>query len=118
MPVVVPFAPGVPFQKFSTTLDGVQYVFDVRWNGRSETWAFDLLDESEDPIRHGIRIVLGALLGMRGLGLGGAVAPIDPRMPLGQMIAVDTSGEGVDAGLHSLGRRVLVYYYSPDEAPL
>lgn len=107
--VVLPLVPSVPFQRFSTTLDGVPYVIDVKWNGRAGVWSLDLLDEDEDPIRSGVRIVLGAVLGRRGIAL------TDPRMPTGFLVAIDLSGEGVDAGLDDLGDRVQVHYYSADE---
>lgn len=107
--VVIPLAPSIPFQRFTTTLDGVPYVFDAKWNGRAEVWTLDILDEDEEPIRVGIRVVLGAVLGRRGAALP------DSRMPTGFLVAIDLSGAGVDAGLDDLGERVQVHYYSADE---
>ena len=50
--------------------------------------------------------MLGAFLGRR---------CVDPRFPAGVMVAVDTSGEGRDAGLDDLGTRVQVLFYSGEE---
>lgn len=109
MAVEIPFAPGVPRQRFSTVLDGIEYIFDAYWNGRAHAWFFDLYDAEEDLIRAGIKIVLGALLGRR---------TADARFPAGAFIADDLSREGRDATLNDLGTRddgarVVVMYFSP-----
>ncbi len=101
--VVLPFAPSLPNQRFGTTLDDVQYLFDVRWNERDAAWYFDLLAEDETPIRHGIKIVLGA-------ALGGRVAAA--AFPRGVLMAADTTGAGVEPGLDDLGTRVVVYFFT------
>lgn len=91
-----------PNYRVSTVLAGVQYVLDVRWNGRAEAWFLDVLNEEGDAIRRGIKIVLGTLLG------GRAVAP---DFPLGVFQAVDLTDSGTEAGLDDLGTRVQVYFY-------
>lgn len=106
MPLQIPFVPSIPSYRFSTTIDGTQYIFDVRWNARAEAWYFDLLDEAEDPIRHGIKVVLGAML-------GGTSA--DERFPRGAFFACDMAGEGRDAGFDDLGSRIQVYFFLESE---
>lgn len=96
------FTPSLPAYAFTTTLDDKEYLFDVHWNPRDEAWYFHLLDADESPIRHGIKVVLGA-------ALGGTCA--DDRFPDGAFFAVDTSGQGLDAGIDDLGARVLVYFF-------
>jgi hypothetical protein len=107
MPRALPLVPSTPNYRVSTTLDGVQYVLDVRWNGRSGVWYLDIRDVDEDPIAMGIAVVLGSALGIR---------TVDARFPPGALIAADMSGEGRDAGFDDLGDRVKVFYYSADEA--
>ena len=102
----LPVAASIPNQRFSTTLDGDHFVMDVRWNERDESWYLDILDESENPIRRGLKITQGNFIGSH-------VAV--PGMPAGQLVAFDTSGQGIEAGLDDLGERVIVYFVPEDE---
>lgn len=104
----LPLRPSVAFDRFATVLAGTTYVFDVRWNGRAATWFLDIRDVDGNPIRVGIAIVLGAALGGRS---------VDPRMPLGTLMASDLSGENRDAAFDDLGTRVPVYFYDATEVP-
>lgn len=99
--VTLPLVPSIPNYRFGTQLDGVQYIIDVRWNGRDGAWYMDFLQADETPIKYGIKIVLGATL-------GGLVT--DPAFPPGVLIAVDQTGNGREATLDDLGSRVLVVY--------
>lgn len=108
MPVQLPLIPSVPFYRVGTVLAGVQYILDLRWNGRESSWFMDVLDEEETPIRSGLRIVLGALLGARSA---------NPDFPAGAFIVSDLSGQGLDAGIDDIGenQRVQVYFYTNAE---
>lgn len=106
MPAALPFFPSVPLYQVSTTLEGVQYVFDVRWNGRARAWYFDISTEDGSVIQRAVKVVLGAPLAKR-------VA--DARMPPGVLFAIDTTDTGTEAGLNDLGTRVQVQYYTLDE---
>lgn len=106
MPRALPLIPSEPNYRLGTQLDGTQYVIDCRWNSRAEAWYLDVLDANADPIRTGIKIVLGAALGAR---------CTDPRFPQGLFLASDLSGQGREAGLDDLGVRVFVYYYPRSE---
>ena len=99
----LPLIPSTPLYRFGTVLEGTPYVFDVRWNERGEFWAMDILQEDETPIRTGIRIVLGTLLGGR--------SKSENMLP-GVLVATDLSGAEVDAGFDDLGVRVVVWYYN------
>jgi hypothetical protein len=101
MAQTLPLVPSVPHYRVGTALDGVQYVIDVRWNGRLESWFLDLRAEDESPIALGLRVTLGALI-------GGRVA--DARFPRGVLIASDRSGAGRDPALDDLGERVVVNF--------
>lgn len=107
MPFLLPFE-STPSYRFSTTILNRQFVFDVRWNYREEAWYFDILDEAEEPIILGTKIVLGAMLNRTR----------DPAFPRGIIIASDLSNTGQDAGLNDLGDRVQVYFYPEEELEL
>ncbi len=97
----LPLIPTTQHYRVGTTLDGESFVLDIRWNGRDEAWYMDVLTEDETPIRHGIKIVMGGVLGGR---------VTDPRRPAGLLLAVDPTGSLVDATLDDLGTRVGVYF--------
>lgn len=111
----LPFQPSIPFQNFSTTIAGVNYFINARWNARDQkidpttgavitagAWYFDFLDDTQSPILSSIKIVLGTAMGRR---------CTDPRFPLGFFVAADLLNSGIDAGLDDLGTRICVYYY-------
>lgn len=98
--------PSVANYRFSTALSGTQYLLDVRWNARDTAWYLDVLAEDETPLRLGIKIVLGALLGGR---------VVSDEFPAGVFIAHDLTNAGTDPGFDELGDRVVVYYYTFEE---
>lgn len=102
----LPLVPSVPHYRFGTMLDGVPFMCDVRWNGRAKVWYLAILDAQAVPIRAGIPIVLGAILGGR---------CVDKRIPRGLLMAADLSGANRDAGYDDLGTRVVVYFHALDE---
>lgn len=106
MPAMLPLTGSIPDYRVGTTLDGVAYILDVRWNYRDEAWYFDLLTADEEVIRAGIKITLGAFLGARSA---------DARMPPGYLIASDLSNSNRDATLDDLGTRVVVHYFAAAE---
>lgn len=115
MPTLLPLVPSIASYRFSTTLEAFSegsateprnYVFDVRWNARAESWYMDILAADETPIRMGIRLVLGTLLGGRSVSLA---------FPAGALRARDLSNEGREAAFDDLGTRVVVYYFTEDE---
>lgn len=106
MPVSLPLLPGVPNYQFGTTLGDRAYIFDMRWNARAEAWYFDLSLDDGEVIAHGIKVVLGAILGRQ--------IP-DVRSPSGMLIAVDTTKTGREATLDDLGERVQIWFYDLTE---
>lgn len=106
MPSILPFTPGIPFYRMSVTLGEEDYVFDVRWNERDNGWYFDLFTVNEVAIIHGVKVVLGTLLG--------GVNPDENRLP-GGLIAADLEDTGLDPGFDDLGYRVQVYFYTLQE---
>ncbi len=103
---LLPFVPSIPFNRFSTAVEGVVYVFDVRWNSRAEQWAMDISEEDGTPIIKGGIIALGACIGR---------ASTHPLLMGGVFVARDTSRTNVEATLDDLGTRVQVYYIPRDD---
>ena len=97
----LPLVPSVAFQRVSTQLEDVQFILDVRWNGRDDAWYMDLLAEDEEPIKVGMKITLGTLLGARSA---------NAEFPVGVFLVIDTSGEDVNATFDDFGDRVVVMY--------
>ena len=62
MPEQIQTIPSEFYYRLSSTLDGVQYLLDFRWNGRDDAWYMDVLDVETNPIRMGHKLVLGALM--------------------------------------------------------
>lgn len=83
-----------------TALDGTNYVFVFRWNERAQAWHFDLYTEDGEPIAMGVRVVVSWPLLRR---------CVSARRPPGELIAVDTTGQG-DPGRSDLGARVQLQY--------
>lgn len=106
MPEALPLVPSIPSYRVGVSLAGVQYILDVRWNAREGAWFLDVLAEDETPIRRGIKIVLGTLLGGR---------EVSDEFPLGVLQAIDLTNTGTEAGLDDLGDRVVVLFYSFEE---
>lgn len=95
----LPFLGGIGYYRFSTTIDGASYLFDVRWNSRDAAWYFDVLEADETPIAHGLKLVLGCYIGRR--------LP-HPLVRDGVLVAVDLSGAAREATFDDLGTRVVV----------
>ncbi len=88
--------------RVGTTIAGVQYLLDLRWNARDEAWYMDLLDDEGVLIRAGMKLVLGALIG--GRDASGDFPAVD-------IMVSDLSNAGVDATFDDLGIRVAVYAF-------
>src|SRR5262245_32984861 len=103
MPVMVP----VTSEKthFKVQLGLWLLDFTVYFNERSQLWMFDLRDASNDtPLLYGAPFVLGQDL-------------LEPYVfGIGSVICYDTTEQHQDAGADDLGNRVIVPYFTPDEA--
>lgn len=98
---------GTPFYSFECALDGESFVFAFRWNTRDESWSFDVDDAAGNRLVSGRKVVLDWPLLVRFRS---------ESLPEGQLVATDTSGEGEAPSLEDFGTRVVLSYYSADEA--
>jgi hypothetical protein len=101
MTITLPFLGGKPYYRFNTPINDLIYWFVVRWNRRDQAWYFDVLDETEKPIRQGIKVVLGAYLGK---------SCTDPLFENGVFVVVDTSQQAIAPTFDDLGIRVQIRY--------
>ncbi len=106
MPQIMPMVPSVPFYRLATAVDSTAYLIDVRWNERDAAWYLDFYEEDETPIAMGVKVVLGAYLGR---------SFQHPLFRDGVFVAVDTSGQRLDATLDDLGTRVHIRRYQIPE---
>ena len=104
----IPVTPEHPHFEFFLSLEGRQYLFEFRWNERIGSWYMTLSDADGDPIVASARVVLD-------FPLTGKCA--DARRPPGAIIAVDTSGAGLDPGEKDLGGRVTLLYVESTSLP-
>ncbi len=102
----LPFVPSIPLYRFTTPIDGAVYIFDARWNARSERWALDISEENGTSILHGGIINLGANIGRTSTHL---------LFMSGVIVARDTTRQSREAGLDDLGTRVQIYYIPKDD---
>lgn len=106
MPYQLPLIPSNPNYRVGSQLGERQYLLDIRWNTRDEAWYLTVLSEEGDVIRSGLKLVLGALVGVR---------VRDPDFPDGVFVVSDLSNTGLDAGLDDMGARVAVHFYTRAE---
>lgn len=100
--------PNTPNQIFGVELDGTSFRMALRFNNRDGYWYLSLYTSQDEPIVQGRKVVLDFPLWAR---------YVDPRLPPGQVLAVDTSGVGEEAGEFDLGARVqLVYVEDADRS--
>lgn len=93
--------------RYLQELDGTLYLLRWRWLERPGAWYLDLGLPNGTQLAAGIRVVVDwQLLRHR----------TDPRLPPGQLVAIDTSGRGRDIEEQTeLGERVLVFYVTEEE---
>ncbi len=99
--LLLPVRCEVPFSYFDVDLEGASYTIETRWNERAGLWFLSVSDKDGVPISAGRAVVLGAdLLGKT----------VDARRPPGVILAIDSTGEDIEAGRDDLGARVQILY--------
>lgn len=106
MPEALPVQPSIANYTVGVVLENRAYVIGMRWNSYDNAWYLDVMDEDEDPIRMGIKVVLDDALGRD---------CTDPRFPPGLLTASDTSNADREAGYDDMGTRVGLFYYTAEE---
>lgn len=91
---------GTQHYTFRTSLGGNVYRFEFFWNARDSSWSFVMSDGTGEPLV-ARKVVLDTPMFSRFQ---------DGRLPFGEMMAMDTSGQDVEPGLTDLGSRVLLTF--------
>lgn len=108
MPLVIPNRTDVPKYNLEIPLDNVTFRLGFHWNDRAGAWFMSIADVNGTPLLSGRRVVVGFPLLARFR---------DPRLPTGELNAVDTSGKQQEAGENDLGERVRLLYFPIAELP-
>ena len=106
MAITIPIVPDSPDFDFTVELDGETFALHLQFNERDGAWYVDILTAEDDPIVMGRKVVLD-------LPLFGRYR--DERLPVGQLVAVDTSGLQIEPAYGDLGRRVQLVYTTAAE---
>ena len=105
--VIVPCTPGGSSSWTQrTTLAGVDYVVGFQWSQRAGKWYLSLADADGNAIASSRLITTGWRL-LRGV--------TDSRRPPGDLVCVDTLGQGWDPGFSDLGGRFVLLYLDPSD---
>lgn len=84
------------------------YVFDFDWNDRSASWFMSISLPDGTLLLSGRQVVVGFPLTSRFR---------DEQLPGGLIMAIDTSGAGLEAGFADLGDRVVLAFTPVSELP-
>ena len=103
--LLIPTSPGVPYFTQKTRLDGRDFLLRFAYNERAERFSLSIFDESEQPVLLGLLLVANWPL-LRHYRA-------DARLPPGELMAVDLTGDGSPPTLDELGegKRVELTYF-------
>ena len=93
-------------------LDGVPFLLDFAWNARGGddgTWTVSLSTPDGVPLVSGVSIVSNRLLWKR--------YAHDTRLPAGDLLAYDATGQISAPGYGDLSTRVTLYYIEAADLP-
>lgn len=93
--LLIPTIPSAVYQSFKTRLQGRDFVFRLNYNEREARWYLSLLDEEETPLVQSVKLLTNWPL-LRHYRF-------DPRLPPGELMAIDATGNGSPATIDELG---------------
>ena len=93
--LLIPTTPGQPYYQQKTRLDGRDFLLHFAYNEREARWYLSIHDEEDTPLRKGLKLVANWPL-LRHYRE-------DPRMPPGELIIFDLTGDGSPPTLDDLG---------------
>lgn len=97
----IPIDPDSNHQSVRVQLDGTTFELEIRWNTQAAGYFMSILAADGTLLLANRRLVVGWRLTQRFR---------DPRLPLGDFLANDTSGKQIEAAFGELGTRVLLLY--------
>lgn len=99
--LLIPVRTDLPSYEFSLTLETVNYFFSFEWNERGQFWIMDILDQDENYLVAGVRMVTGIDLLSRFK---------NTSLPPGIFILDDSSGKGRDPSFFNFGTEIIFFY--------
>lgn len=102
----VPLQTSVPSFTQRTSLDGVTFEFEIRWNERESAWYMAIADADGVALRSGVRMAVRWPL---------LKSVADARRPGGELYLLDIDESGAEAGFDDLGVRTLLFYITAAE---
>lgn len=97
----IPLNNSVPAFSFFTPLDGSNFEFRFRWNGRIEVWVFDLFDKEGVAVQTGNPLISGFELLRQN---------VSTNRPPGLLFAINYEDAGASAGRFDIGGNVKLLY--------
>jgi len=94
--------------RFQIELDTTVFILVFKFNTRADVWYFDLLQSNGTPIKYGIKVTTGFPW------LRQIAASI---RPLGDLLAIDSSQQDLEADFDSLGTLVQFLYEEAATVP-
>lgn len=99
--LLIPVRTDIPAYDFSLALEGVNYYFSFEWNERGQFWTMDILDQDQNYLVAGVRMVSGIDLLSRFK---------NTKLPPGIFILNDTSSKGRDPSFFNFGTEIIMFY--------
>jgi hypothetical protein len=90
------------------SLDGATFTLSFIFNAREGFWYLDIFDLLGNRVRSGIKVVINTPL----LRLVAAI-----EAPPGELLAVETTGDDLEAGLTDLGDSATLIYIEAESVP-
>jgi hypothetical protein len=97
----IPLDNSVPSFSFFIPLDGSNFEFIFRWNGRIETWVFDIFDKTGAAVQTGNPLISSFPLLKQN---------VKTNRPPGILFAINFKDEGGSAGRFEIGGNVKLFY--------
>jgi len=107
--IEIPTSTDTAYRSQKCRLDGRDFVLRFSYNEREDRYYVDILDEEETPILRGLKLVSNWRL-LRHYHH-------DPRVPPGELMATDLTGDNSPPSFGELGigKRVELTYFTEDE---
>lgn len=108
--IAIPTTTGRPYYQQRTRLDGREYVLRFAWNQREARWYLTIADDEDTVLLAGRKLLSNWPL-LRHYHAA------DARLPPGELMVVDLTGDNVPPGLDDLaiGARCELTYYAVTE---
>jgi hypothetical protein len=99
--LTIPVRSDIKAYDFQINLDGIVFILEFGFNTRANRWYMSIYDQSEDLILGDIPLLTDTLF---------LDQYVDDRLPPGEFLLLDETGEGKNPGPEDLGNDVKMLY--------